>query len=137
ENTSTDTYTLSLTRAPAAGETVTVTLIYDATQLSTSVNSVTFDINDWFTAKTITVSGVNDGSAENDQLWAISHQVTSSLPGGVFAGITEEYEVVVMLGDDDAGGVTVTQSNGSTIVDPLTTDYYDLGLTKAPTAAVT
>ena len=38
-----DTYTLALTRAPAAGETVTVTIIFDAAQLQLSRTSVTFD----------------------------------------------------------------------------------------------
>ena len=47
----------------------------------------------------------------------ITHRVTSSLPGGVYAGITEDYELPVEITDDDAGGVLVTQTGGSTIVD--------------------
>jgi Ca2+-binding RTX toxin-like protein len=137
EDTSTDTYTVALTRAPGVGETVTVTMIFDATQLALSQSSVDFTAANWDTPVTITVSGLHDIVAENTQMWTITHEVSSSQVGGLFAGITEDYELPVELDDDDAGGVTVTQTGGSTLVDATTPDDYFLALTKPPTAPVT
>ena len=156
--TPTDSYTVALTRAPDAGETVTVTLEVDETQVTLSgdpsrfnattaagVYELTFDDSNWHSDFTVNVTGFDDGIPENALLRIIAHDVTSS--GGttpVYAAVLEKYEVDVTVRDNDAGGLIVTESAGATLVsagDPTDpsddiVDTYTLQLTKSPTAPV-
>ena len=75
-----DSYTVALTRAPAAGETVTVTLSHDA-DVQLSVTTLVFTDADWDQSQTVVVSGVDEGQRENTETAPISHTVTSSDPG--------------------------------------------------------
>ena len=129
-----DTYTVSLTRSPDPGETVTVTVARDTTQVSTPV-TVTFTDADWMTNKTVTVSAVNDTNVENRRITTLIHTVTSD--GAVFGAVAEQPEVDVDVRDNDAGGLIVDESGGTTLVSDGHPDTYTIRLTKAPTADVT
>ena len=155
----TDSYTIALTRAPDAGETVTVTLTVDDSQVSLAgggsrftatamagVYQLTFNDANWNSDFTVDVTGSDDSDPENSLLRTIDHHVSSS--GGttpVYATVAENYEVDVTVRDDDAGGLIVTESDGATLVslgDPMDPsddvfDTYTLQLTKEPVAPVT
>ena len=144
EGLDTDTYGVTLTRAPDAGETVIVTLDYDAGQIAVNsvdprfdaaMGTVTFDATNWDQTITLTLTAVDDAVVENRMLSAITHWVVSD--GAVYGGVSDPYEVEVSVQDNDSGGLVVSQTDGATLVSENQPDAYTLKLTKAPTAPVT
>ena len=143
-----DTYEISLTKAPDSGETVTVTLDMDVigdAQLSladpsssgrftATTGKLTFDDTNWSTPFTIKVTADDDATPENRLRARITHTISST--GGTdpqFDNVPEDFEVKVDIRDDDAAGIIVTETNGSTLVSEGNPDFYDIVLTKAPT----
>jgi Ca2+-binding RTX toxin-like protein len=150
EGGATDTYTVALTRAPAADEIVTATLDVDTTQLTISAydasqsgrfdasnHKITFDGSTWNVPFVAQVAAVDDSVVENRLLTTLVHMISSSLTSGVFSAVVEEPEVDVDVRDNDAGGLLVIQSDGSTLVSDGHPDTYTLQLTKAPSSDVT
>ena len=132
-----DSYTVHLTKAPDAGETVTVSLGYDSSQLHVSSDALTFTSSDWNVDQTITVTKPDNGVPENELFRTITHTIATT--GGVYTeavGQDDANNVSVDIHDADAGGVIVTQTGGSTLVAPGKSDSYSLRLTKAPTSDV-
>ncbi|MGE4044330.1 MAG: hypothetical protein AB7F35_05720 [Acetobacteraceae bacterium] len=132
-----DTYAVSLTKAPAPGETVTVTLVTDPSQIKLSTDVLKFTAADWNQPVTVKVSAVNDAVIENPGEFIVSHTITSSTPGSEYDAITDVSRVTVDVRDNDTGGLLVTQSNDATLVAGLLDDTYTLQLTRAPKAPVT
>jgi Ca2+-binding RTX toxin-like protein len=130
-----DSYTVALTRAPAAGETVTVTLETDAAQVTVPATLV-FTSADWNVAQTVNVAAADDAAPENTLLRTIQHHVGSSSPTGTYGHVLETFEVDVDVRDNDAGGLLVTPSDGTTLVSEGHPDTYTLQLTREPTAPV-
>ncbi|MHC4618339.1 MAG: hypothetical protein ACYTEQ_11370 [Planctomycetota bacterium] len=147
-----DTYKISLTKEPVSGETVTVTLQFDDigdSQISVSDPSsstgrfdavtceLTFDSTNWFQPFELKVTAVNDSVAENRLRAVITHIVSST--GGTspeFANVLETPEIKVDIRDDDAAGLIVTETDGSTLVSEGNPDFYDIVLTCEPTDPV-
>jgi hypothetical protein len=128
-----DTYTVVLTKQPAAGETVTISVsIIGTAEVTTSTSELTFTHDNWNTAQTVTVSGAHDTRAENTLQRTIRHTITSGGPVYTSA-IGEQFDVEAKVRDNDAGGVIVTPSNGTTVVAEGITDSYTLQLTRQPT----
>ena len=145
----TDSYTLELAKAPAAGQTVTVTLSPSDARLALSsldprynagTQTFTFDESNWDVAATVDVAAAQDFVVQNPVTAQISHAV-----GGTDASYTSFFatkpapKLNVKLIDTDGAGVYVRETDGSTLVvkgDP-TGDTYSLRLTHAPAAAVT
>jgi len=125
----TDTYTIVLGSQPTGNVTVTPTA---GAQLN-ALSALTFTPANWNTAQTVTVSAVNDAVAEGPHLDTITHAISGGGYGGVSVG-----SVSVSITDNDVAGVTVTASNGSTLVaEGGAGDGYTLVLTSQPTANVT
>jgi Ca2+-binding RTX toxin-like protein len=144
EGSDVDTYGVTLTKAPDAGETVVVTLDYDNGRIAVGSldprydaagRTVTFDAGNWDQTITLTLAAVDDGDVENRMLATITHTVTSD--GAVYGNVYEQPEVEVSVQDNDSGGLVVTQTDGATLVSENQPDAYTLKLTKAPTAPVT
>lgn len=88
EGAATDTYTVTLTRAPSADVTISITT---DSQVSVSPASLTFTPSDWETPQTVTVSAVDDTEIESNHSGTISHGLTSSdlsFGGLPIAGVT-------------------------------------------------
>lgn len=134
----TDTYDIRLTREPAAGEVVTVTLSDDSNSgdLTYSKRVLSFDASNWDQAQTVTVTAKADGIVENNEGIRITHTIGTS--GGVYDATTESF-LDVTVSDGDSAGVIVRESNGDTLIIDQAgeTDTYSLRLTKAPTQDVT
>ena len=131
EGGATDSYTVVLLSQPTANVTVTVTPDADATVLPALL---VFTPANWNVAQTVTVTAVNDSIAEGNHISAIAHAASSTDP--VYHGIAVA-GVNASVTDDDAAGVTVTQSGGSTdLAEGGPTDSYTLVLTSEPTANV-
>jgi CSLREA domain-containing protein len=132
EGGATDTYTVVLDSEPTAA--VTVTLTPDA-DVSVSSASLTFTSGNWNLPQTITVSAVDDGNIEGAHTGTVTHVVTS--------GDTRYNAIVVSsvgatVTDNDAAGISMTESGGSSnVTEDGSTDSYQLVLTAAPTSDVT
>jgi len=126
---------LVLNEAPAAGETVTVSLNYGS-QISLDTDVVTFDSSNWNTPRVVTVTAVDDNTVENTSRESISFTVSSSDSGSEFNNSAPE-AVEVIVKDNDSGGVLITQTGGSTYVDDATSDTFEVSLQKAPAAGTT
>ncbi|MBD2412394.1 hypothetical protein FACHB389_10860 [Nostoc calcicola FACHB-389] len=148
----TDTYTVQLTKAPAAGKTVTVTLANDGqialsaanpadTRFSAATKSITFNETNWNTPFIVKVAATQDVATEDAKTSAITHKVTSTDSTFVVGDRSLDVEVL----DDETPGVIVTETDGSTLLikgdgtpaNPGVGDTYTVRLTKAPVGQVT
>jgi hypothetical protein len=77
-----DTYTVTLTRAPSAN--VTISINTDS-QVGVSPSSLIFTPGNWDTPQTVTVSAINDAANESNHSGSISHVLTSPDPS--FGGL--------------------------------------------------
>ena len=89
-------YRLTLTQAPASGETVTVTVGSPA-DIGTSTTSARLDASNWSTGVKVRVTSPDDGATEGDQRRTVTHTVASS--GAVYATVTAVSNVDVMVKD--------------------------------------
>ena len=135
----TDAYDVVLNRAPTAN--VTVRIAFDPTQVTvngsgTSPVDLTFTPANWNAAQIVTVAAVDDGLIEAaPHNSTITHMTLST--AGNYDALTVN-SVTVGITDNDAPGVTITESGGNTAISEAgATDTYDVVLTAAPTANVT
>ncbi len=127
-----DTYALVLSAAPASD--VVITVSPDA-QVSANPGTVTFTPGNWNVAQTITVRAVDDWVAEGNHTGVLSHTVASADP--LFDGIAVA-AVTTHVTDNDAAGVAVLQSDGSTaITEGAASDSYTVALASEPSSDVT
>ncbi|MBL9182873.1 MAG: DUF1800 family protein [Verrucomicrobiaceae bacterium] len=130
-----DTFTVGLNgRNPAAGTTVTVTLVPNA-QISVSPATVSFTSTDTAT-KTVTVTAVDDAVAEStphNGFIGFNVASTDSYFNGAFVP-----PVTVYVTDNESPGVSIVESGGTTGTTEAstTTDSFTVVLTQAPTANV-
>ena len=133
----TDTYTVALATLPSAS--VEIAVASGNMAIATvSPTTLTFTTANWNRPQTVTVTGVdNQGTGSNDAV-AISHSATSSDGSYNTIAITD---VTVTLVDNDGAGVTITESDGATVIteDQLgtPTDTYTVVLNTSPTGDVT
>ncbi len=126
EGDGTASYTIRLKSQP--GGTVTITPSSGTPTRATVSGAVSFNDTDWDTAKTVTVTGKQVGSA------TISHALT---------GATTNYPSTIAIADVSvtvapAAGVTLTPSGaGTAVVEGGATDSYTVVLDAEPTHAVT
>ncbi|MCP4887379.1 MAG: hypothetical protein GY904_12290, partial [Planctomycetaceae bacterium] len=138
ENGPSDTYKVALTRPPASGEVVMVTLTPDEgkpiPQLEVSPTVLAFTSASWNTPQVVTVSAINDTIAENTLRTEISHSISSSLGAASEFANTSDVGVKVKVLDDDAKSIVVKETGGSTfVVEGRSDDEYTLKLTAQPT----
>ncbi|WP_293776173.1 hypothetical protein [uncultured Oxalicibacterium sp.] len=152
-----DTYSIALTKAPAAGEIVKVKLGLDAAQLKaesfssdpaiasrlhvdaqTGEVTLTFDSSNWNEKFIVKLTAINDSIPENRATEVISHVISSTGggQGAIYQNLVAQ-TLNVEVSDDDVGGVIVTQSSGTTLVSATADDTYTLALSRQPTAPVT
>ena len=94
-------YTVKLDSRPAGS--VTVKPTSSGTAVATVSEALTFTAGNWGVAQTVTVSGVdNDVAGDNDTV-TVSHTATGY-------GMVEIGSVTVAVTDDDKAGVTVSES---------------------------
>ena len=116
-----DIYTISLTSAPASGETVDVSFSVGDSRVTFSPSSISFTDADWNQPKIVKVvaSVAKDGDPNNPFIVDISHTVTSSLGASGFnaanPGIVE-----LTIHDGDQAGAIVRETNLGVELDPAT-----------------
>ena len=124
-------YTLRLNTRPMAAVTISVTHS-NAAAATVSPTSLMFSTTDWNTAKTVTVTGVEDADTD-DETVRLTHTATSTDPGYEGAAVT--ISAVAVTVDDETAGVTVSPT--TLAVGEAGSGTYTLMLTKRPTVPVT
>jgi hypothetical protein len=134
---SSDTYTLVLDSQPTATVNVTVTPDNQSTVGAGPGTAImlVFSTANWSTPQTVTVTAVDDAVAEGLHSTTIAHTVASA--DADYNGMTVS-SLVAIVADNDAVGLSITQSGGSTDVqeEGATSDSYTIALTSEPTADV-
>ena len=135
-----DSFEVRLAARPAAGETVTVTFAFDPVQLGLSQTSLTFTDANWNTPQTVTVTA-NDDLVVEDLIASLITVTTQGTGAGALYATATTQTVDVLVHDNDAAGLFVVESDGSTVVTKGgtgigATDNYTVRLTKQPTADV-
>lgn len=133
----TDTYTVALTHEPSDDVVVTLTpnaqLNYNGTSTLTFTNGA--GATPWNVPQTVTLSAVNDGTAENLHTAAVAHTLAST--DRRFHGISAP-SVSASIVDNDGPQVTVSHTSGSTVVtEGGATDTISIVLTQAPAPGTT
>ena len=94
---------MKLATQPSAS--VTVTATSGDTGIATVSAALTFTTSDWGTAQTVTVTGVSDADASDEDL-----EVTLVASGGDYSGVTGS--VGVDVDDSDTAGLVVSGDVG-------------------------
>ncbi|MBL9145907.1 MAG: DUF1800 family protein [Verrucomicrobiaceae bacterium] len=126
-----DTFTVNLGRTPTAN--VTVTLVTDG-QISVSPSTLTFTTSNSGTNQTVTVTAVDDGVAETAMHNSLLRFVISS--ADPFYNNPRNTPMNIPVRDNDANGIALFETNGSTQPTEGGTDAVSVVLTKAPTSSV-
>ena len=124
-----NTYTLVLVTQPTG--TVTITLTSSDTGAVTVNSPITFDATDWNTAKTVTVTGVDDADATDEDV-----TITYGISGGGYGAVTLVAQSVT-VDDDETAGVTSSQSGVLSLTEGGSAGTYTLVLATEPTGTVT
>ena len=120
-------YTVKLATQPTGEVTVTVSG-HAGTDLSLDKTTLTFTVDNWATAQTVTVKAGQDNDAAND-----TATLTHSASGGDYASVSNTLPVTVT--DDDSGGVTIEPTALSVVAGR--SNEYTVKLATEPTGDVT
>ena len=130
----TDTFTVVLTKEPT-GTVVLDVISSDTGAATVSSSALTFTTGNWDTPKTITITSVND-DIDADRTATITVSVDKAQSQDLYDNVAAQ-TIAVTLTDDDAVGITVTQSSGSTTVSEAgTTDTFTVKLDSQPSSNV-
>lgn len=149
EGSTTDNYTVAFASGAAPTANVTLTMTYDATRVDLTstdgtfaktpgVATLIFTPSNYTTARTVTLTAVNDTTYQGAQFKQITHTTAST--DTAYNGLAcAPLDYRVNDNDDGAAnGVTIVQTWGDTsAVEGGTTDTYLVVLDKAPTGNVT
>src|SRR5262249_8228642 len=97
-----------------------------------AAQTVTFDSTNFDSPVAITITAVDDGTVHDTTISTITHTLTSTDPE--YQGLVGQ-DVDVKVVSNRVAGVLMTPTDGSTFVDPNTTDTYTVRLTKQPLGA--
>ncbi len=138
-NETSDTFSVSLTRAPAAEVNVTVPASFDLSLNGGDPNdpvTLNFTSGNWDTPQTVTVTAVDDDLEEEQETVRLALQVSSSDPNIDDNGFSLSLPVIVA--DDDAKGLLIDTGEGVSVTEGSgETDSYTVVLLKQPAADVT
>jgi RTX calcium-binding nonapeptide repeat (4 copies) len=144
DNKAVDTVSVRLSHQPLPGETVSVNLdgsgrlqfARDAS-FGTLVTSLSFNALNYDTPVTLFVRAIDDQVVQGTRQIDLVLTATSSL-GGASGYAGQSRTITAEVADNDAPGVRVLESNGSTdVVEGGDSDSYQLVLTSAPAAGET
>ncbi len=142
----TDSFTVALSSEPTAAVTVAASIPSGSSgegELSVdgggtwgSSGTLSFSATNWSVAQEVRVRGVDDDADDGDASYAVTLNPDSAADAN-YRGLGNVTVSVTNL-DDDAAGLTVVESQGSTRTSEReTTDSFTVALSSAPTAAVT
>ncbi|MCE9588992.1 MAG: hypothetical protein K8S99_00530 [Planctomycetes bacterium] len=133
ESGGTASFTVRLNSQPTANVTIGVASS-DLSEGTTDVSSLTFTPQNWNTAQTVTVTGVNDNIVDGAQNYTIALAAATS-SDSAYNGLNPA-DVSVTNQDNDAAGFTVTPTSGLTTTEAGGTAVFTIRLNAAPTGNV-
>ncbi|MFC1586858.1 FG-GAP-like repeat-containing protein [Planctomycetota bacterium] len=132
EGTTTDSYTIVLTGKPL--KTVAINITTDGKTIATP-NLIVFGAGNWNVPQTVTVSAIDNESADGPLTSTISHDISTI---DIYFGVLSIDDIIVNITDDEMPGLVLTESGGATdIQEGSTTDSYTIVLTSEPADDVT
>lgn len=135
ESGTTDDFQVVLTTQPRPGSVVVLDIVSPAPdEVTVSPDMIQFDDSNWNVPRTVTVTGVDDGQDDGDQVTDVEISVGAdtsdpdyaSVPAQTVSVTTIETRLVVR---EIGGGTTVVSEFG-------TTDLFDVALSHAPSSDV-
>jgi hypothetical protein len=114
EDGGTDELTVVLTAAPASSVVLNVTSA-DATEVTVSPSRLTFTPGSWSTAQVVTVRGVDDDFVDGDQVTTVTVAVDAAASDDAYDGAAPQTASVTTT-DDDVAGLSVVETDGSSVV---------------------
>ncbi|MEL0207247.1 MAG: hypothetical protein VW987_13205, partial [Alphaproteobacteria bacterium] len=136
ETGSTDTFTVRLNTKPSSGTVLIGLSSSDPEEITVSPDNLTFDNNTWSTAKTVTLTGVNDDVDDGDQNSLILVDVDNGSTTDSNYSNLPTINVGVTTTDNDTSGFTVIESGGTSVAESGTTDTFTVVLNSEPTGNV-
>ena len=133
---STDTFTVRLNTKPSSGTVLIGLSSSDPEEITVSPDNLTFDNNTWSTAKTVTLTGVNDDVDDGDQNSLILVDVDNGSTTDSNYSNLPTINVGVTTTDNDTSGFTVIESGGTSVAESGTTDTFTVVLNSEPTGNV-
>jgi hypothetical protein len=131
ESGSTDTLTVVLESAPEENVVLDVASA-DPGEATVAPARLTFTPQTWSTPQRITVTGVDDSTADGDQSTDVTVSVDGSASDRAYA-LVRPIVVSVTTEDDDTAGLIVSESGGSTVVTEAGgTDVFTVALASSP-----
>ncbi|KYG71783.1 hypothetical protein MB14_10760, partial [Roseivirga ehrenbergii] len=135
ETGTTDDFLVKLDRRPTSDVVIDISS-GDLGEATVSPTQLTFTINTWNTAQTVTVTGVDDNFVDGDQNTTITLSINDANSNDLFDPVADQTLTVTTI-DDDAVGFTVAQSDGNTAVSETgTTDEFTVVLSAQPASDV-
>ncbi|CAN0485115.1 unnamed protein product, partial [Discosporangium mesarthrocarpum] len=135
ETGTTDTFTLVLDARPLTNVTLTV-VSADTDEATVSPATLVFTPDDWDTAQTVTVTGVDDVTVDGPQTTTITVAIDDDNSNDAFDSVADQ-TVSVTTTDDDVAGFTIVESDGNTSVEESgNTDSFSVVLDRQPLSDV-
>ena len=122
------TYTVALATRPSDSVAVSITG-HSGTDLTLSSNMLTFTVDDWDDAQTVTVTAEEDDDGVTDAVATLTHTAS----GGDYANVTRDLPVTVT--ENDTVGVTIEPTALSVVAGR--SNEYTVKLATEPTGEVT
>ncbi|HOX57220.1 MAG TPA: DNRLRE domain-containing protein [Candidatus Paceibacterota bacterium] len=127
-------FTVRVNGYPKPTADVTINLASsDTSEGTVDLATLTFTPAEWDVAKTVTVTGVDDGAVDGSQAYTINLTATSSTDPNYNGLVPGNVQVINI---DNEAGVALDKT-GVTTAEPNGTDTFTVWLTVAPTADVT
>ncbi|KOR33688.1 hypothetical protein AM228_28385, partial [Planktothricoides sp. SR001] len=129
------TFDIRLTSEPTANVTIGLSSSNTA-EATVAPATLTFTPTNWNTYQTVTITGVDDGVADDDIAYQIITTPDTTTTDTNYNNLNPA-DVAVTNTDNDSPGVTIAQSAGSTeVTEGSTTDTYTVKLNTLPTGNV-
>jgi hypothetical protein len=134
EGESSDTVMIALDARPMSDVVLSI-LSADPGEVVVDPTSLTFTPANWDSTRTVTVSGVDDGEIDGDQLTLVTIGVVAESSDDLWDAVPDQSIEVETV--DGSLGVKVTETDGGTSVDESgTEDTFAVVLTRAPSSNV-
>lgn len=127
-------FTVALTTEPSAFVFVLLSTD-DATEGSVAPVTLIFSPENWGTAQTVTVTGVDDSVMDGDQPYTVALMPATSTDSD-YAGI-DPTDVSVVNHDDDTAGLTFSRTTGLATTESGGTDTFEVSPRRLPLGDVT
>ncbi|MCO6453974.1 MAG: S8 family serine peptidase, partial [Pirellulaceae bacterium] len=135
ETGTTDSITVMPTAQPSSNVVLSV-VSGDTGEVTVAPALLTFTPGNWNQPQTVTVTGVDDPAADGNQVTIVTISVVAASSDDAFDGLADQTVSVTTI-DDDSPGISVTQSDGGTVVGETgTTDSITVMLTAQPSSDV-